>query len=305
MFGSLGLQHPKGKIILFWGILLLCYSTALFVRFEMADSIQVYSDSLSPYLAATRFLNLGYSDPPNPEADHWLWITAVPQIVISDSLEMMFACRVFISGLVAPLGAAVVWHMAKRDRALSAWLGGTTLALDQGLMDTLISSFRGYMAPEWIGLASLLFAIGFRIPKVWCFVPAILIIAGGHHPLALGTLLCLPLFLIWNLRDWQWIVLSCLCVSLPRLFWMYKIAQCDAGGFDCFTQIATGSSEQYGYWELFYRAYKEHFGDTWSYVGLALSMRIFFSERKVRFWVVSLLLGVTILGMTLMTLLEL
>ncbi|MBM73952.1 MAG: hypothetical protein CMK59_01020 [Proteobacteria bacterium] len=303
MFSSPKLERAIQERLFFWGVLFISYVSALYVRFEVSDLIQVYSDSLSPYLAAGRFLNLGFSEPPNPEADHWLWVTAVPQVLVSTSLQDIFFFRTLISALVAPIGAAIIWEMSDRDKMLSSLLGGVVLAADQGLVDTLLSSFRGYMAPEWVGIASLFFALGFKNAKLWCFVPALLVIAGGHHPLALGALLSTPLFLIWGSKSgsWRWIIVLFLGASLPRLFWMFQIAQCDAGGLECFTQIATGSSEQNGFLELIYRGYKEHFVYSWGTAGAVLSLGVFFSRAKVRWLVIAFTLGITALGLSLTT----
>ena len=80
------------------------YAVAIWSRYRYIDAVEIYSDSLSPYLAATKVLHTGFSDPPNPESDHWLWVTAIPQVLFSGSLRELFLFRLGISALVAPIG---------------------------------------------------------------------------------------------------------------------------------------------------------------------------------------------------------
>ena len=90
---------------LLWGILLLSFVGAFAIRVHYLSFVEVNSDSLSPYLSAVRFWYQGFSDPPNPESDHWMWVTKVPWVLWGDSLESIFAIRFFFSSLLAPLGA--------------------------------------------------------------------------------------------------------------------------------------------------------------------------------------------------------
>ena len=58
-----------------WNVWIGCfllYAIAIWSRYRYFDAIEIYSDSLSPYLAATKVIHTGFSDPPNPESDHWL-----------------------------------------------------------------------------------------------------------------------------------------------------------------------------------------------------------------------------------------
>ena len=77
---------------------------AIWSRYRYFDAVEIYSDSFVSYLAATRVLHTGFSDPPNPESDHWLWVTAIPQVILSGSLRELFLFRLGISALVAPIG---------------------------------------------------------------------------------------------------------------------------------------------------------------------------------------------------------
>ena len=169
-------------------LLLGVWGLSFVVRCSHLDIAAVNSDSLSPYMAATRFWMQGWSDPPNPESDHWMWITTAPWIWLGDSLYSPFQIRFFWGSLIAPVGAWCFFVLAPKHRYYGALVVGLLLAFDKGLIDTLVSSFRGYMAPEFISLASLSLVLHERGHRMGIYAGVFFcIVAAGHHPMALRS----------------------------------------------------------------------------------------------------------------------
>ena len=189
-------------------ILLLITIWAAAVRLQYLPYIQVYSDSLSPYLGALGALHQGWAEAPNPESDHWLWITAFPSLLVCRDLYELFVLRCIIAALIAPIGAISAYLLASKYRYTAALMAGGLLAMDKGLIDTLISSFRGYMSPEWVALATLFWVLCLR--GKYIALPAVVacsMIAGGHHPIALGTLLAAAAAVFVMQREYGWKIL--------------------------------------------------------------------------------------------------
>ena len=92
---------------------------------------------------------------------------------------------------MAPIAAWCMWYVSRQYRYISALACGLFVAFDKGLIDTLISSFRGYMAPEWISVATVFFVLSRTHKWMLPFVGMCMVIAGGHHPMALGGLLAI------------------------------------------------------------------------------------------------------------------
>ena len=142
-----------------WFILSFVWGVSFYIRLQYIPFVQINSDSLSPYLSALMFWTVGFPPPPNPESDHWMWISKAPWLWCASSLEELFQIRFLIGASMAPMAAWCVWYSTHRYRHISALVCGLLVALDKGLIDTLISSFRGYMAPEWISLATCFFVL--------------------------------------------------------------------------------------------------------------------------------------------------
>ena len=296
-----------------WLLYLGCfvvYAVAIWSRYRYIDSVQIYSDSLSPYLAATKVLHTGFSDPPNPESDHWLWVTAIPQVIFSGSLRELFLFRLGISALVAPIGFLTALELCRvkniESRFLIGLIVGMILSFDVGLIDTYLSSFRGYMAPEWVALSFVFFVYAISREQKWLNVLSLLCIpiAGGHHPLALGIVLCSLLYV----KKLRFMIVVVLILGFSgRIFWLWEILKCDTGGFACVLEIASGSSEQMSYLDILRRIWDDRI---WGEMGLwgifyIIGIYIPWFHRKIQHvdvWVCLSLIGVMLLGLSLSTL---
>ena len=193
-----------------------------------------------------------------------MWLTALPQLLMADSLQSLFTIRSIISSLTAPLTVLCIWLSlpASPARTLLSLTGGVVVAMDSGLLDTHISSFRGYMAPEWIGLASLCWML--RRHSCWWLAGTLLCvaIAGGHHPLALGCVLCV--FAMVTRKNWSLLVSVLLLGFAFRALWMAELLQCDEGGLACIMTVAQGSAEQISPFSMVQRALHTRF---WTELG--------------------------------------
>ena len=286
------------------------YLIAIWARYRYFDSVEIYSDSLSPYLAATKVIHTGFSDPPNPESDHWLWITALPQVFVAGSLRELFFLRLCISALVAPMGFLIGWKLCRNLQISDAWLIafliGLIVSFDVGLIDTFLSSFRGYMAPEWVALSFLCFL--YRGQRNWIYGCSILCIpiAGGHHPLALGILFC-SLVGIQNKKEFLFVVVILLCGFLGRFLWIWEIIQCDTGGISCIQEIATGSSERISYFDMIQRVWNDRILGELGWFGICcfcgIWLPLFFRRQKsYDLWLYVSIIGIFLLGLSLSTL---
>jgi hypothetical protein len=296
------------KQLFLWG--LIVYTLAIWSRYRYFDAVEIYSDSLSPYLAATKVIHTGFSDPPNPESDHWLWITALPQVLVAKSLQELFFLRLCISALVAPFGLWATWKLCKdqgiKDGLRIGVVVGTILSFDVGLIDTFLSSFRGYMAPEWIGLSFLLFL--YSSQRKWLYGLSLLCIpiAAGHHPLTLGLVLCVLVY-VKKKGDIPMVIGILLLGFLGRIFWVWEIMKCDAGGIACITEIASGSSEQISYMDIVQRIWKDRILGELGWLGMfyLLGLCIPFFRRRITsidMWIWLSCIGILILGLSLSTL---
>ena len=139
--------------------------------------------------------------------------------------------------------------MQEVDKHQWFWMlvASSILTLDMGLVDTMLSSFRGYWAPECMAVATIGFLCWQQGRKWGAHVTTVAtVVAMGQHPLVLGTFPAL----IWlwytqyqRSESWGLSVGLALACSLPRLLWVYQLMQCDAGGLACLTDIAVSSSE--------------------------------------------------------------
>ena len=268
-------------------LLISCWCLASWVRLRAIDGTTAGSDTLGQYLAGLTLGRGAWPSPPNPEGGHSLWMTVWPLTQIANSLEQLFQLRFVLGATVAPLAAASAWLLS--PIGLTRWLAGTLagilLALDPGLVDTLVISFRGYAAPEWVGLATLFGALSLRGQR-WALPGAgiALLGAAGQHPMAtgmiLGGLCALPWFARHSgRRSVEWAVGVCAIVALPRLYIIKQQSECGQPALECLSTVALGSSEpDMGTQEIVSRAFHDRFSvellDLWPlfFIGLLAMM---------------------------------
>ena len=181
-------------------LLLALWALAWGMRLRGLPAATVGSYSLGQFLAALGLLRGGgLPHPPNPEGGHSLWLMVLPLLPLADSLQGLLQLRFALGALVAPLCGLAAWLLAEdRGRFPAALAAGVVVALDPGLIDTLIVAFRGYGAPELLALATVGGALALRGQRGGLALAGLsLLAATGQHPFAagagLGALLCLPL----------------------------------------------------------------------------------------------------------------
>lgn len=276
----------RRELLILAGVLGATLGLALWTRLPAAPHASVGSDSLGSYLAAWAASSGHLPRPPNPEGGHSLWLLALPLVHLADSLEGLFRWRFALGALAAPLASAAAWLLAAGQgstrAAVAALVAGAAVALDVGLVDTLLSAFRGYGGPEHVGLATLGLALALR-GHGWgaALGVAALVGAAGQHPLAfgvaLGALAALPG--VWA-RVGRGPVLAAVAVgllcALPRLVWLWTLSECDAGGaLTCLGQVAGGSAEaEAATADLVWRALHDRTAVDlgWAAVGLGLGL---------------------------------
>ena len=299
-----------------------------YLRIPYVEHVQISSDSISPFAGATKVLYQGWSDPPNPESDHWLWFSAIPILFVSDSIEKLFYNRVFFSILIQHIAMSVLCWVSFFSQTDSQkiygnkeWLwfiamlvANVVLALDYGLMDTLASSFRGYWSAEYVGVATVCAVCWFhcsvkQMPNadiLACLSIALYVMAMGQHPLVLGLIpwVFYIIFLLYTHKQRWW--LGCLIFvvfSVPRMCWIFELMQCDQGGFSCLSAIANSSSEILSVGDIGYRILHDRFyvemgvGGIFLLLGCLLSPHKFL-QRSV--WVA--VFGIFLLGLWVDTL---
>ncbi len=279
----------------------------VFFRIQFLSYVQVTSDSLSPFVGAIKAMDLGYLYPANPESDQWLWILALPFVWVSNSLTEIFLLKCISSVIVVPIGMWVVGQMVTKRRWLWMLGVGVLLAVDVGLIDTMVSSFRGYWAPECIAIA----LIGWVYWERGHFWGAIwgttwLTIAMGQHPLVIG---CFPVLIaLWlqmKHRKNTWLVALgvCLLLSVPRFCWLWYLSQCDAGGLQCLVDVAGSSSEQQTINQILWRVLYDRL---WVEMGIASPILVvgccISSNTNFRRGTVISLVGIAVLGLCVSTL---
>ena len=241
--------------------LVALWALATWIRWGHLHEVTLGSDALGQYLAAWTVLSGGAVVPPNPEGGHSLWVLGLPCVLLGRSLEGVLAVRFAIGALVAPLGAAAAaaWSPAGRARWIAGATAGLVLAWDPGLVDTLVSSFRGYGAPELVALAALGAGLGGRAGASLAAVAAVA--ATGQHPMAAGLGVgLLGLAGRWDRRAWIWALVAGTLAALPRLAWLWSLGQCGAGLVECLGGVATGSAEpDVARWAMVRRAVWDRF----------------------------------------------
>ncbi len=220
-------------------------------RLDAIADATVGSDALGQYAVALQvLLGGGWPHPPNPEGGHSLWLMALPLVPFAGSLEELYRLRFIVAALVAPLGALAAWLLAApRARGAAAVAAGVVLALDVGLVDTLVSSFRGYGAPELLALATVGLALALT-GRPWGLplAGAAVVGATGQHPFAagaaLGALAALPGAAQGVDRRWRWATAATIAaLCLPRLAHLAWLADCGDGAWACLGRVASGSAE--------------------------------------------------------------
>ena len=286
----------------------LGFTMAGIVRADYVSYAQVYSDSMSPFAAATKVLHTGWSDPPNPESDHWLWITALPLVFVADDLETLLTLRFWTGALVVPFAMAILWLLGKPHQWLAMILGAVLLVWDSGLIDTSVSAFRGYLAPEFIALATVGFALWVRGHR-WggCLACVATVVASGHHPLALGCLLST----VWLLaqmakQSWSWFLISVFASALaclPRVLWIVQLLQCDAGGLQCLQNVSLSSAETLSVVSVAWDIVHDRLWIEMGVGGIALIVGCFLGRKEpLKTWTALQITGVVLLGLSISTL---
>lgn len=291
-------------------VILLGWGFSILLRLTYVPFVQVTSDTLSPFVAGVRWWNTGVFEPANPESDQWLWMVSFPLTWLAGDLSSLFWWKVVASTLLIPVALWTLKQQISQHR--SFWLGilAVILTLDMGLVDTTLSSFRGYWAPECMALACLglvQWERSQRHAERWAHWASVwTVIAMGQHPLVLG---CLPA-LIWlwysmaqrEQRWWVSLLLVCV-VSIPRGVWLWELMQCDAGGLDCLTSVAVSSSESVSSLDLLVRALTDRL---WVEMGLGSLLMIggwIASKDKVlKSWLLYSVIGIVLLGLLVSTL---
>ena len=115
----------------------------------------VTSDTLSPFVGAIRWWNTGWFGEANPESDQWLWIVSAPLLLLSESLSDLFWWKCIATTVVIPCTRWMVIQSVDKHQWFWMLAASSILTLDMGLVDTMLSSFRGYWAPECMALQPL------------------------------------------------------------------------------------------------------------------------------------------------------
>lgn len=228
---------------------LTLWALAAVVRLREIDQVIVSSDSLGPYLRAFSLSWSWIPRPPNPESGDGLWLLAWPLVQSAGSLVALMELRLVLGGLVAPAAFLAAWALVpdtapRLQRWTAALTAGLLVAVDTGLVDTLISGARSYGAPELVGLATAALAWALRGHRWAAVLGAILLVlAVDHHPLAAGMGLAL---LAWHrpLRaslDRRSLVMAGIlggAFALPRVVRTGAQALCGEGPIQCLAGIA-------------------------------------------------------------------
>jgi hypothetical protein len=302
LFHSLKSQRSLIVFTIFFGWAVSCW-----IRLTYASFGQVTSDTLSPFVGGIQWWNFGLFQPANPESDQWLWILSLPLMYMSQSLTELFWWKCVATTIVVPISMWMCFQWTTRHRIFWMLVLAMILTFDMGLVDTMLSSFRGYWAPECMAVACLGLMYwdkgqswGAHFATVWT------VIAMGQHPLVLG---CLPaLFWLWvsmkqrGQRWWISVLLACLC-TVPRIVWLWNLSHCDAGGWACFTGVASSSSESLSIWSMLSRVLIDRL---WVEMGFASIIMIvgwwYSSNRVLKVWLLCAVVGITLLGLSISTL---
>lgn len=275
---------------------LVSWLLAIGWRLRSLEQASIGSDSIGQFIPGLAPGTL--PPPPNPEAGYALWVTAAPLVAASGSLEGLLTLRFAVGALVAPLGFMAAWAVASQRRLLAGGIAGALLAVDSGLVDTLVSAFRGYGAPELLAAAALcLLAWSGRVGTIAGVV--LLIAAAGHHPFAAGAAAGVVLILPWKDRaTMAAAVITGLLIVTPRLLWIGGMADCGEGILDCLSPIALGSSEPLDRWALLQRALSDRAGELSTGLLPLLAGLALCRDRRALLLAVGATTGVVLLGLS-------
>lgn len=289
------------------GLIAGCWLLAIWVRLSYLPYAQVTSDTLSPFVAGIRWWNTGFFQPANPESDQWLWILSLPLVGLANSLSQLFWWKCVATTVVVPISMSLIMVTVEKHARFWAVVMAVILTLDMGLVDTMLSSFRGYWAPECMALV----CVGLVYWEKGCTWGAHLatvatVVAMGQHPLVLG---CTPalMWLWWSMwrreASWWWAVLLAVVCVIPRGFWIWELMQCDAGGFACLTDIAVSSSEDTTFWSMISAVLVDRL---WVEMGFASVLMLWGWQQSstsiLRQWTILSALGIAVLGLSIDTL---
>ncbi len=286
--------------------LLVLWGLAAAIRWAHVDEVTLGSDAIGQFLGAWTVLHGGKPVPPNPEAGHSLWVGGLLPVMLAGSLRELFVLRFAVGALVAPLGA---WTAAQFADGYRKWvagaLAGLILAWDPGLTDTLVVSFRGYGAPEWIAAALAAAAAGGRrgaIGSALCLVGAT-----GQHPMSAGVVVVTAMGVWFHLREHRrWFAVALVAAAVPRVLWLADLGNCGAGMLVCLSHVATGSAEpDVGVFAMVRRALWDRFVVDLGWGGaalLGLGGLLACTERRTRplaLFTLLAMFGVFALGLTI------
>ncbi len=304
------MKRPHALLLI---LLLALWALAWGMRLRGLPAATVGSDSLGQFLAALGLLRGGgLPHPPNPEGGHSLWLMVLPLLPLADSLQGLLRLRFALGALVAPLCGLAAWLLAEaRGRFPAALAAGVVVALDPGLIDTLIVAFRGYGAPELLALATVGGALALRGRRGGLALAGLsLLAATGQHPFAagagLGALLCAPLLGPSLSTTERRLTLALgLLFLLPRLHHLAWLADCGPGAWACWARVASGSAEaETPLREMLRRAANDRIlVEGWlPWPALALGLLLLLPRqdapgRGLRRWALGSLLGVLALGL--------
>ena len=287
------------------GVLATVYALALWVRLPAVAGASLGSDAITMFTRAWSLDWGHWPRPPNPEAGYGLWIWVWPLVKVAPSLSALLGLRFAQGALIAPLGAWAAARITPHNKPLAALLAGTLLALDPGLIDTLVVAFRGYGAPELAALTLLALTFG---PRGRLLALAGALLALGQHPYGLGVAVGAAAALLLSTRDRdervRLLILAGLLLT-PRLLRTAQLADCGQGPLVCLSTIATGSAEAgLSRLEILHRALHDRFAVEWGPLWMMLLPALLLAPRRDRRPWALLLVGlgaVLILGLSLST----
>ena len=228
-------------------------------------------------------------------------------------MELM-QLRLIMGGVVAPAAFAAVWGFMdpaapSRRRWVASLSAGVIVAMDPGLVDTLISGARSYGAPELVGLATATAAWALRGHR-WAgaVTAALLVLAADHHPLAAGMAAAAaawwaPLKEALGRRGLGIAGGTALVLALPRILRTGAQAMCGEGPLACLATVAQSNvgpqvDRTAVIWAAMHDRFAVDLGWLWPVLllGIVLCMR----ERHTRgaaTWAIAGLGGVVLLGL--------
>ena len=227
--------------------LLGLWALALAHRLPRLEDANLGSDGMGQWLSAYAVFQGGQPTPPNPEGGHSLWVGGLLPVALARSLRELVALRLAMGALIAPLTAAAAARAGAGGGA--AALAGVIVAVDPGLIDTLVSAFRGYGAPELGALVALGVAAG-QAGRAWGPAVAVgaAVGAAGQHPLGVGLLIGVVaaapgLGAAAGARALGAAAILGAGLIAARLRWLAQLAACGRGALTCLGEVAQGSAE--------------------------------------------------------------